>query len=378
MFLHIEKPGRIGPIVQSSSGGRFAADILVINRTIQRLERSLKGGCLAVWFSFEETQQELAEIQRTLAPYETSIWNDEKKMKFRNRVQEAQTKDATHMREKIGDLVKKIDSAGLPRRNLFLKKVPRPILRLDGLFPALKNPPRNVSNDEAYRLVAFQSFLNQFRQTSPADPPILLTLMQKLKAYVTAQIARLEVLPSRIPLQIQVIKKPSGSIVTVLLGSESLTTIRRHYYCDPQLEVRERIREDKLPILYTATTTVGQTQGQSLWAQQAIHDRPDSRKYVEWREGANPLTELYLVENPTGGDPFILATLLGATKESDVVKALPRDDRLVKHVICPTDEHPWIADDGWIAWGMDTLQCNDPELHKYNHQIFVRGPHPPV
>jgi hypothetical protein len=59
-------------------------------------------------------------------------------------------------------------------------------------------------------------------------------------------------------------------------------------------------------------------------AQQAIQNRPDSRRYVEWKHGEAPSADIYLVENSTG-DPFILATLLGPDIMSDVVKSLPRD-----------------------------------------------------
>jgi hypothetical protein len=59
-------------------------------------------------------------------------------------------------------------------------------------------------------------------------------------------------------------------------------------------------------------------------ARQAIENRRDSRRYIEWKTGAAPSTDIYLVEKMTG-DPFILATLLGPDVNSDVVKLLPRD-----------------------------------------------------
>jgi hypothetical protein len=151
-------------------------------------------------------------------------------------------------------------------------------------------------------------------------------------------------------------------------------------------------QEGKLPVLYTATT-VGATRGGFVVAQQAIASRLDSRKYVEWKGGAAPSTDIYLFEK-RGGDPFILASLLGRSTESDVVILLARDEyvrlhsrctstdfllfrQAVKDVICPPTQEPWITDDGWIEFEMEGLRCNSAHLLDYNHQIFVPGPPSP-
>lgn len=108
---------------------------------------------------------------------------------------------------------------------------------------------------------------------------------------------------------------------SLLPGSKSRNTIRDQYYRDP------KVKENKLPVLYTATSTVGDTRGEFLIVQKAIEERPDSLKYVEWEDGdAPPLADIYLVEKIMGGDPFILATILGSSIESDVVRALPRTE----------------------------------------------------
>ncbi|KAJ7886207.1 hypothetical protein B0H14DRAFT_3856707, partial [Mycena olivaceomarginata] len=159
--------------------------------------------------------------------------------------------------------------------------------------------------------------------------------------------------------------------IQLTLGSKSRNTIRDQYYRDP------KVKENKLPVLYTATSTVGDTQGEFLVVQKAIEERPDSLKYVEWEDGAAPpLADIYLVEKIMGGDPFILATILVSSIESDVVRALPRTELLVQEVICALiTEQPCIADDDWTADDMQDLRCNSVHLHNYQHQIFVKQPH---
>jgi len=212
-------------------------------------------------------------------------------------------------------------------------------------------------------MFAFQSFLDKFT-TNPSSP--VSTLINELNMYVETKLDSIQGERPQTPsLQLQVIRKPSGTIITVLLGSRSRNDIRTHYFGDVE-------HENKLPILYTASSH-SDTQGEFVVARQAIENRRDSRRYVEWKTGAAPSTDIYLVEKMTG-DPFILATLLGPDVNSDVVKLLPRDGLAVKDAICPPTEHPWITEDGWIAYGIHHLRCDSAQLRDYNHQIFVPGP----
>ncbi|KAJ7347359.1 hypothetical protein DFH08DRAFT_1002131 [Mycena albidolilacea] len=215
--------------------------------------------------------------------------------------------------------------------------------------------------------------------------------MKELNSYVDVKVLPIDARSQFPPVELHVIRKPSGNIATVLFGSKSRNTIRDQYYRDPH------VLDKHLPILYTATSKVGDTQGEFLVAQEAIEARSDSLKYVEWEDGdapgkpaqtspegarpeppRNPLADIYLVEKIMGGDPFILATLLGPTVQSDVVRPLPRADRLVKDVIRSPTEQVWITDDGWVAYGMQDLKCDSDNLKDYQHQIFVRGPPKPA
>ncbi|KAJ7235312.1 hypothetical protein B0H12DRAFT_149524 [Mycena haematopus] len=351
IFSNIEK--HMSALVESSSVHRFVSDVTLANRRIQRLERSLRGGSLAVWFQFKESQQELADIQRSLALHETS-----KKAEFKKRLDNAQMKDSERMRKQIQEIVEKFQ----PRKNLF--RISPPIPPLEELFPALKDPDL-PKNDEAYRVDTLHSILKEFEKMSP--PSHLSTLMKELDLYVNSKVDSLKVVPGS-HANIQVIRKPSRVIVAVLIGSKTCDAIRKHYYPDP------KVNNAKLPILYTATKTVGEITGEFLVAHQAISSRPDSRKFIQWEHGAAPSTDIYLVEKPAGDVPFILATLLGSTVESDVLKTLPRADRLIKDVICPPTEHPWIAEDGWVAYNMHELQSDSNQFKNYSHQIFVKGP----
>ncbi|KAF7331058.1 hypothetical protein MVEN_02446100 [Mycena venus] len=362
IFSEMEEK-HLSTLVQSEA---FLGNIKAINRDIQKLERTLRGGPLVVWFQFQESQQELAEIQLALAGWKVAKKNNTKKggndaaenneaklqkgredlikqtkEKVNKRIKDARAKDDSKLREEVEDLLKKFRSN---KRRMWQQS---PVHHLDDLFPGLQNLSRN---DHDYRMFVFQSFLNKFTTNSSN---LVSTLINELNTYVDAQLDSIQGgRPPTPPIQLQVVRKPSGTIVTVLLGSKTRTDIRTHYFGDVE-------HESKLPVLYTASSH-SDTQGEFVVAQQAIRNRPDSH--------------IYLVENSTG-DPFILATLLGPDIMSDVVKSLPRDPGMaVKDAICPPTEHPWITEDGWKAYGMHQLQCNSRRLQDYSHQIFVPGP----
>ncbi|KAF7331072.1 hypothetical protein MVEN_02447500 [Mycena venus] len=355
IFSKIEDNKRVFVIAGSSSKNQFLTDMIVaINRDIRRLERTLKGGLLAVWFQFEESQQELTEIQLTLARYEASDWTPKKLEKINKRIADARAKDEAVMAEEVGNLVKKFRSNG---QRIWQRP---PEHYLEDLFPELKHLP---GNNEVYRMFAFQSFLDKFT-TNPLGP--VSTLINELNMYVDIKLDSIQWGRPRAPsLQLQFIRKLSGTIITVLHGSRSRDDIRRHYFGDVE-------HENKLPILYTARS-LGDTQGEFVGPQYAIQHRPDSRRYVEWKHGEAPSTDIYLVEK-MAGNPFILVTLLGSDVNSDLVKLLPRDGLAVKHAICPSTEDPWITEDGWEHFGMHHLRCNSPRLQDYSHQIFLPGP----
>ncbi|KAJ6473185.1 hypothetical protein C8R45DRAFT_408601 [Mycena sanguinolenta] len=368
VFSNIEK--HVVALVENS-GHQFVTDITTANRRIQRLERSLRGGSLAVWFQFEESQEELSDIQDTLlARHENSTWNDRNKKEFNKRIDDASKEDSARMRRKIQDVVEKFQSHRHPRKNLFgISR--RPILPLDELFPVLKDPDLR-KRDEAYRVATLHWILGEFENAS-LIPSNLSTLLRELNSYIQSQITSLEVdVVSSSPANIQIIRKPSGAIVAILFGSKSRDAIRKYYYRDP------KVKDGKLPILYTVTKTVGEITSEFLVARQAITSRPDSLKYEPWESGDAPSTNIYLVEKPAGADTFILATLLGSNVQSDVLKTLPRADRLIQDVIRLPNEHPWIAEDGWINWGMSDLRCDSGHFTNYGHQIFVKGPPAPV
>ncbi|KAJ6544254.1 hypothetical protein B0H19DRAFT_1380552 [Mycena capillaripes] len=343
IFLKIERKR----LLELVSDPLFVHDIPVIKRYIYRLERTLRGGSIAVWFQFQESQEELARIQRLLAPHECAVLD---KDKFNKRIQDARTRDDAAMREKIEDLVEKFQSN---KRRMFQRPTES---YLDNLFPKVENP----TGSEGHRMLAFKSILSKF--TTIALYP-LSRLMTTLNSYLDARLHSLQ--QSYTPLELQVIRKPSGSIVTVLIGSNSRSDIQTAY-CP------EVAQMGKLPILYT-TRAHRHSQREFVVAQQAILARPDSRKYVVWRHGVAPSTDIYLVEK-MGEDPFILATLLGADIRSDVVIPLPRDGMAVKNAICQSSEDPWITEDGWVAYNMHDLRCNSSRLLDYNHQIFIPGP----
>ncbi|KAJ7794437.1 hypothetical protein B0H13DRAFT_2171329 [Mycena leptocephala] len=346
IFTTIEKK-HLFALVQSN---KFLTDILATNRLIHRLERTLVGGSLAVWFQFEESQQDLAKIQFILAPYTKKL------EKINNCIKDARAKDAAKMREEIENLLKKFRS----KKQRFWQQPPEHCLY--DLFPGLKAQPEEKQGS---RMFAFELFLSKFAPNSPH----LTTLINELNSYVGSKLD--DIAGGRQQFdspRLQVLRRPSGSIISVLLGSRTRDTIRMEY--NPKVE-----QEGKLPVLYTATT-VGATRGGFVVAQQAIASRLDSRKYVEWKRGAAPSTDIYLFEK-RGGDPFILASLLGRSTESDVVILLARDEQAVKDVICPPTQEPWITDDGWIEFEMEGLRCNSAHLLDYNHQIFVPGPPSP-
>jgi hypothetical protein len=91
IFSNIEKKQFVA-LVESKVKDEFLTDISKANvsfwlsvrntfltlrqRLIHGLERALRGGSLAVWFQFEESQQELEEIQLTLGIWHTFLRAD--------------------------------------------------------------------------------------------------------------------------------------------------------------------------------------------------------------------------------------------------------------------------------------------------------------
>jgi hypothetical protein len=91
IFSNIEKKQFVA-LVESKVKDEFLTDIFKANvsvwlrvrstfltlqqRLIHGLERALRGGSLAAWFQFEESQQELAEIQLTLGIWHTFLHAD--------------------------------------------------------------------------------------------------------------------------------------------------------------------------------------------------------------------------------------------------------------------------------------------------------------
>ncbi|KAF7331071.1 hypothetical protein MVEN_02447400 [Mycena venus] len=334
IFTTIEKE-QIYALVQNSST-KFLTDIPAINRLIHRLERTLVGGSFLLHTKLRD-------------------WNPQKLEKINKSIEDARAKDDAKMGEEIENLLKKFRS-----KKRFWQQPPEHCLY--DLFPGLKDHPES---NEGSRMFAFESFLSKFAPV----PSKLSTLVNELKLYVDSKLDGIAGGREQFNApKLQVLRRPSGSIIRVLLGSRTRDTIRMEY--SPKVE-----QEGKLPILYTAST-VGATRGEFVVAQQAIARRPDSRKYVEWKRGAAPSPDIYLFEK-RGGDPFILASLLGRSADSDVVISLARDEQAVKDVICPPTKEPWITDDGWIEFEMEGLRCNSPRLLDYNHQIFVPGPPSP-
>ncbi|KAJ7683572.1 hypothetical protein B0H17DRAFT_1205080 [Mycena rosella] len=284
----------------------FLHDILVAKRYIYRLERTLRGGALAVWYQTKESQDELARIQRLLAPHETSVLD---KDKFNKRISEARAKDDVDMRAKIEELIKRFQSNGSRRRIMVFQRPKESYL--DDLLPEVT---KIQVDDEAYRTFAFKSLLGKFAATS-LDP--LSTLMAVVNQYIDAKLNSIQPERTFPPLDLQVIRKPSGSIVAILIGSKSHNDIQSTY-C-PEIE-----QMGKLPVLYTSQTHSDYGPSEFVVAQPAIQKRPDSRKYVVWNQGPAPSTDIYIVEK-MGDDAFILATLLGREIDSDIVLTLPRD-----------------------------------------------------
>ncbi|KAJ6454293.1 hypothetical protein C8R47DRAFT_1083141 [Mycena vitilis] len=324
---------------------------------INRLERTLQGGSLAVYFLFRESQEELARIQCTLTRYETSDWNDadskklkELKDRFDQRVNDARKKDNAKLQAKIGDIVKTFQSG---KRRMFRRS---PEHYLTKLFPRVGSQivhPRMLP-------VVFKSMLDKFTRNPPDPLPMLVaTLTSYLVTGIDAMTPEQREPVGVPPFELQVIRKTSGSIITILLGSNSPSDIQSMYYPGINEELR-------LPKLYTATAH-NLSQDGFVVAQQAIQARLDSRKYIVWN-GVAPSTDIYLVE-PPAPEYFILATFLGDNLKADVVKPFMRS-RHIKDVLCE-NEAPWIAQDGWVAYRMHELKCNAPELRPYHHQIFI-------
>ncbi|KAJ7499838.1 hypothetical protein FB451DRAFT_1206773 [Mycena latifolia] len=257
------------------------------------------------------------------------------------------------MRVKIEELIKKVRSN---KRRMFQRPTES---YLDDLLPEVK---KIQTNDAAYRVFAFQSLLGRFTPTA-AHP--LSTLMAVVNEHLDAKLDSIQSEHSFVPLDLQVIRKPSGSIVAILIGSKSHYDIHAAY-C-PEIK-----QMGKLPVLYTSKTHNDYRPGEFVVAQPAIQKRPDSRKYVMWKDGPAPSTDIYLVEK-MADDTFILATLLGREIESDVVLTLPRDGSAIRNILCPPSEPPWIAEEGWVKYKMHQLRCNSSRLLDYQHQIFVPG-----
>ncbi|KAJ7661497.1 hypothetical protein DFH06DRAFT_1192464 [Mycena polygramma] len=328
---------------------------------INRLERTLQGGSLAVWFLFPESQEELARIQCTLARYETSDWKDadlkklkELKDQFDKRVNDARKKDDAELHAKIEDLVKTFQSKN---RRIFRRS---PEHYLDNFFPRVKG-----SQIVHPRMLVFKAMLDKFTKNPPDPLPMLVAaLTSYLEAKIVAMTPEQREPVGVPPFELQVIRKTSGSIITILLGSNTPNNIQSMYY--------PRINEElRLPRLYTATAH-NLSQAGFVVAKQAIQARPDSRKYIVWNGGVAPSTDIYLVE-PPAPELFILATFLGDNLTSDVVKPFTRSGRHIKDVLCE-NEAPWIAQDGWVAYEMHDLLCNAQKLRPYHHQIFIPGP----
>ncbi|KAJ6615508.1 hypothetical protein B0H10DRAFT_2040806 [Mycena sp. CBHHK59/15] len=211
----------------------------------------------------------------------------------------------------------------------------------------------------AYRMFALNSILEKF--TNPTDQ--LARLIQALQKYIDNKVDRAEWAHFQ-PLELQVLRKTSGSIITILLGSKRPDHIQS-VYC-PEIDQMRM-----LPILYTSKEHKDTPPGEFVVARKALEARRDSRKYVQWKTGPPP-PDIYLVEKQ-GDDPFILATLLGTDVTSDVIMPLSRDSSTVKDAIRKPSEAPWITDDGWVAYNMTKLKCNSRRLIDYNHQVFVPG-----
>ncbi|KAJ7124529.1 hypothetical protein C8R44DRAFT_149079 [Mycena epipterygia] len=358
--------GRLRKVKGDEQDELFSNDIQVAKRDIYRLERTLRGGSLPAWFQAEESQDELARIQRLLAPHESSELNKEK---FNQRIIKAREKDDAAMKEEIETHIKKFQS---DKRGLFQRPTTS---YLDGLLPEVK---KESGSDEAWQLFALKSLLTKFGTTPVAH---LSRLMGVLDVYIKAKLDSIQPEGHQFPpLQLRIIRKPSGSIVSILFGSRSRDEIQS-IYCP------EIVQLEKLPILYMSKTHCNcradehenecQTcRREFLVAKKPLRKRVDSRKYVVWNNEPG-FEDIYLVEK-MGDDPFILVTLLGPDGiSSDVTIPLQRDSRAVKDAICPPSVSPWIAEDGWADFGMKSLQCNSRYLLNYNHQIFVPGPPPP-
>ncbi|KAJ6473183.1 hypothetical protein C8R45DRAFT_408518 [Mycena sanguinolenta] len=293
---------------------------------------------------------------------------DSKDRKFDKHLENAKKKDFDSMQKEVRDIVKKIQSYSRPRKNRFSTSPPVLSL-LDELFPALKDadPPKT---DEARRLQILRSILEEFKKMSP--PSHLSTLMEELDKYIDSEFKTrsLKVDPSS-RANIRVIRKPSGIILAILFGPQTCYTIQTHYH--PNAGDSEGL----LPILFITSKSVGEVTGEFLVAQQAIADRGDSRKYARWDNEPPAPTDIYLVEKPAGDNAFMLATILGSKLESDIVKTLPRNDRLIKDMLSYKDF--WLADSGWLNYGMQDMRCDEDGFKNYGHQIFV-GPsaYPPA
>ncbi|KAF7354643.1 hypothetical protein MSAN_01377900 [Mycena sanguinolenta] len=344
------------------SSMKFEERIKEINRRIQILERSLNGGHFAVWYQFEESQREFVRIHDFLARRKAPTVANESNLD--EDINDAKQKDLENMQKKVQDIVEKIQSHIRPRKSRF--GISRPILPLLGeLFPALKDPGLRTK-DEAYRVNILHSILGEFKKMSP--PSHLSSLMNELDSYVDAELQRnsIEADPS-VRANIQVIRKPSGIILAVLFGPKTCYAIQTHYH--PSAGDSYGL----LPILFTTPISVGQalTTNEFLVARQAIASRGDSYKYAKWDGEPSAPTDIYLVEKPAGDNAFMLATILGPKLELDVVKTLPRTDRLIKDELSYKD--PWLAESGWLNYGMQDMKCNKDDFNDYGHQIFV-GP----
>ncbi|KAJ7983099.1 hypothetical protein DFH06DRAFT_1172366 [Mycena polygramma] len=366
----IEK--RIMKCIESDEFLNHTKDMM---RDINHLERTLQGGSLAVWFLFPESQEEFSRIQRTLARYATSDWKDSDpdsnstlNDQFYQRVDDARKKDNAELQAKIGDLVKTFQNFQSGKRRMF-RRSPDPEHCLNKLFPSLGVEGGQIAHPP---MLVYKSMLDKFTRNPPY--PTLSTLVTVLTSYLVTKINDMtpeQREPGGVrPFELQVIRKTSGSIITILLGPNTRNKIQSIYYpCKDLL---------KLPVLYTATAhnLHNLSQDGFVVAWQAIQARPDSRKYIVWNGGAAPSTDIYLVE-PPAPEAFILATFLGDNLTSDVVRPFLRNSRHIKDALCE-NEAPWIAHDGWVAYGMHGLQCDARELRPYHHQIFVPGPPPRV
>ncbi|KAJ7618496.1 hypothetical protein FB45DRAFT_931782 [Roridomyces roridus] len=366
IFAKIDKHRVLDLIIDDNT---FVGDVQLIERYIQRLGRTLRGGQLTAWFRAKESQDELTQILCLLAPYKKKEELDE--AKFRKRVREATKKDHADRKAKMDKLVKKFEN---DRPRFFQRAVD-----LESCFGELLPEFKKLSgHGQLDRLLAIQYLLDQFPTTGiTSATSFMAPLMDALNTHITAKLSQspatavAEATAAFVPPDVRIIRRPSGSIIAILLGKQDRDEIHQTY-CPEIQGLRE------LPVLYTSKTHE-QCRRQFAVAQKAIQRWPDSPRYVMWTKGPAPSTDIYLVEK-NGKDAFILATRLGHEQDAtkDVTITLAREGLTVRDAIRFLGEQEWISQDGWEEYGMDGLRCNDQRFKDYAHQIFVPGPHRPA